>query len=146
MNEAQAIELISAAFAAQWPAASGHVPFVLENRTLNRVTPPVGADTFAFLTTQHTLSEQRTSGDPGTRYVERAGWIVVKLWGPAGAGRAGTAALAGAVRAIFEMARLDPPDGSESLDTLASLTTEIGTDGRWYMTMVRTPFSYFETK
>ena len=80
MTEAQAIEAICAAFVAAWPAASGNVPLVLDNE------PHPAADTFALLSIQQTGAMQRTTGGVGIRRVERSGWIVVKLWAPAGAG------------------------------------------------------------
>ena len=143
MTEAQAIELISATFAAQWPALSNQVPFALENRRLT--IPPT--DTFALVLTDHMTSEQRTCGGVGTRFVERPGWITVKLWGPAGAGRFGLGTLVEAVHQIFEMNNLGPaPGDNETLDTGASTTQKVGEDGRHFMLLVRTPFSYFETK
>jgi len=140
VTEAQAIELISATFAAQWPTLSGQVPFALENRSRP------SADTFAALTTVTSTSDQRTMGGVGTRFVERQGWVVVKLWGPAGAGRLGLATLTEAVRGIFEMKALPAVDGGEPLSTYATATMAIGTDGRWFMQLARTPFSFFETK
>ena len=142
MNEAQAIELISATFVAAWPAASGNVPYALDNRAIELVP----TQSFAALTTTHTTSEQLTSGGAGTRFVDRRGWITVKLWGSAGAGRYDIALLVDVVRAIFELKELPAPDGGEPLTTRASVTQEIGTDTRWYMVMVRTPFSYYELK
>ncbi len=142
MTEAQAIEIISANFAAQWPPLSNQVPFALENR---RLTSPT-SDTFALVTTDHTGSEQRTCGGVGTRFVERQGWITVKLWGPAGAGRLGLGALVEVVHAIYEMKNLGPPIDGETVDTQASTTQKVGEDGRHFMLLVRTPFSYFETK
>jgi len=142
MTEAQAIELISATFAAAWPAASSNVPYALDNRAIE--LPPTAS--FAALTITHTTAAQLTSGAAGSRFVDRNGWITVKLWGAAGAGRYGLAQLVGAVRAIFEMVNLPAPDGGEPLTTGASVTQEIGTDTRWFTLMVRTPFSYYETK
>ena len=43
MTEAQAIELITATFVAQWPGLQPQVPYVLENRTL------LAVDTFVHM-------------------------------------------------------------------------------------------------
>jgi len=141
MTEAQANEVIAAAFVAGWPAASGNVPFVIDNFA---ITLPASGF-FAALTVTMTTSEQRTSGGPNTRLVERTGWITVKLWAPAGAGTAGTDALIAAVRALFEMQNLALVGDSETIDTKTTTKTPIGIDGLWYMTLARTPFSFYET-
>jgi hypothetical protein len=42
--------------------------------------------------------------------------------------------------------RLIAASGDESLTTEAGTPLPIGTDGRWYMVLVRIPFWYVETK
>jgi hypothetical protein len=144
VTEAQAIELISRTFVAGWKAARPDVPFAIENEPGE--LPSAGAVNFAYLTVVPTTNESLTSGEAGTRLVGRNGWIQVKLWVPAGDRTAGAYALAEVVRRIFELRNLIGPGGGESLDTRASSTQPIGTDGRWFMLLVRTPFTYFETK
>jgi hypothetical protein len=145
VTEAQAVELISATFAAAWPTASGGVPFALEGEAF---APPPPGETFAHLSVLLTEAGggQLTSGEPGTRLVGRGGWIVVKLWGPADQGAAGVRALVEAVRSIFEMQNLVRAGDPESVDTQATVPTPLATDGRWVMLLARTPFTVFETK
>lgn len=142
MTEAQANEVITAAFVTGWPAASGNVPFVTDNFA---ITLPASGF-FAALTITPTTTAQLTSGEADTRLVDRSGWITVKLWGPAGAGTAGTDALVEAVRGLFEMKNLARVGDSETIDTGTTTKTPIGTDGRWYMVLARTPFTFYETK
>ena len=140
MTEAQAIELISAIFAAAWPAEAPGVPLALENEALP------SADRFAMLVVTLTTSQQTTQGARRSRRVQRNGWIQVKTWSPANEGRAGAAELADAVRRIFELVDLPSPiAGDEPVRTFAGVTQTIGTDGRWYTQVVRVPFWYVET-
>lgn len=142
MTEQQAIELITATFAAQWPALQPLVPFVLENRQL------LAVDAFVHLSVLSTEAGggQLTSGEPGTRLVGRGGWIVVKIWTPAGVGVRASRRLVESVRAVFEMRSLALAGDNESVDTQATVSTVIGTDSRWFMMLARTPFAVLETK
>jgi hypothetical protein len=142
VTEAQAIELIAATFADGWTAGRPEVPFAIENEPA--AMPSSGS--FALLTIVPTTSDQATSGEVGTRLVARNGWIQVKLWTPAGGGIAGAHTLVQVVREIFEMQNLVGPDGGESIDTRVTSTMPLGTDGRWFMLLARTPFTFFETK
>jgi hypothetical protein len=143
VTEAEMREVISAAFVTGWTAAQPSVQFALENE-LGKL-PPVGQENFALLTVAMTSSGQRTKGARGNRRVERQGWAQVKLWTPCDTGAGGAAALAGSVRAILEMVSISGP-GSEPVVTQAAVTQPGGTDGRWYMSLVRIPLSYTETK
>lgn len=131
-------ELVSATFLAGWEAARPAIPAVLEDDQLP------AADTFVQLTITPTTSSQQTAGRRATRRVERQGWAVVKMWVPALSGAASVAAdLVGTVRAILELVDLPSPiAGDDSLSTAASNQQSVGTDGRWYMLLVRTPFTY----
>lgn len=142
MTEAQATELITATFVAQWPTLAPFVPYVLENRKL------LSVDTFVHMSVQSTEAGggQLTSGEPGTRLVGRGGWIVVKIWTPAGAGVFAARQLVETVRSVFEMKNLVLSGDAESVDTQATVPTVIGTDGRWYMMLARTPFTVLEMK
>lgn len=138
---------MSLAFTTGWPLAAPTVPFAIENEAGALPTiPPATATSFAFLTIVPTTSDQLTSGEPGSRLVGRNGWIQVKLWTPAGDRTDDMDALVEAVKSIFEMVNLAGPSGGETVDTRASSTDTIGTDGRWYMRLVRTPYTMFETK
>ena len=137
MTEAQAIELISATFVAGWTSRRPDVPFALENDALP------SADIFVALVVTMTTSRETTQGRSRTKRVQRNGWIQVKTWQPANTGRAGAAALAGQVRGILESVSLPSPlPGDEALTTQAGTTLTIGTDGRWFMQLVRIPFWY----
>jgi hypothetical protein len=152
VTEAQARELISATFAAAWPTVSGDAPFALDNEVLP------SSDTFALCTVMLTTSGTTTQGAPRTRRERTTGWIQVKLWTPAGVGvtrsqddiAAGVTPrateLAEAVKAIFRLKDLPAPvAGQEPLRTGSPVTLTIGTDGRWFLQLVRTPFWYVET-
>jgi hypothetical protein len=152
VTEAQGRELIAATFAAAWPAASEGVPFALDNEAL-----PC-ADTFASCTVTLTTSGTTTQGARGTRRERTSGWIQVKIWTPAGVGvnrspddiavgeAPRAAELAEAVKAIFRMKDLPSPVAAqEPLRTGSPVTLTIGTDGRWFLQLVRTPFWYVET-
>lgn len=135
MTEAQAIELISSTFAAGWLVLQPDVPYVLENDPLP-VDDTAGA--FVQLTVTLTTSNDTTQG-PSKR-VQRNGWIVVKTWTPAGAGRQLAAQLADSIREVFELAPLPSPvDGDEPVNTQPGSTQTIGTDGRFFMQMRRIP-------
>lgn len=138
MTEAQAIELISATFATGWGAAQPDVPFVLENDPL-----PSG-DAFVQLTTTFTTSQDTTQGPIGTKRVQCNGWIVVKMWTPAGTGRALAAQLATAVRAVFLAPMLSPVPNDEAINAQPGATVTIGTDGRWFMQMIRLPIYFVD--
>jgi hypothetical protein len=142
MTEQQAVELITATFVAQWPVLQPLVPYVLENRTLPAV------DTFVHLSVLSTEAGggQLTSGEPGSRLVGRGGWIVVKIWTPAGFGVLAARQLVESVKAVFEMRSLVAAGDAESVDTQATVPTVVGTDGRWFMMLARTPFTVLETK
>ena len=145
MTEVQMRELVSAAFAAAWPAASGGVPFALENEALP------SSNTFVQLTITPTTSAQATHGKRGNRKVTRRGWIQVKMWGPANAGSAGLAGLGDIAQSILEMTSFPSPvPGDDPVTTLASDgARRLGgsdEDGRWYMGVVRVPFVFFERR
>lgn len=147
MTEAQMRELVSAAFIAGWPTASGSVPFALENE--GAAIPPSGSDFFAYLTVTPTSSQQRTTGKVGNRKVRRDAWIQVKLWGPADRGAAGIAGLCDAARKVLEMVSLPSPiAGDDPVTTQAAMAGPgQGTiDGRWYLGLVRIPAWFRETK
>lgn len=134
-------ELVSATMVTAWTAQVPGIPLVLENEARP------SADSFALLTITPTTSAQMTLGRAGIRRTRRDGWIVVKLWGPANAGSAGLAALADTVRGILEMVALPSPVvGEEPVVTFAAHTQPIGEDGRWYMSMVRVPCWWTQTK
>lgn len=134
-------ELVSATFATGWASAQPSVPLDLENEALP------SSDTFAALTITLTTSAQMTQGARKTRRVRRNGYVQVKLWTPADTGAAGGAGLADTVRTVLEMVELPSPlAGDEPVTTQAGNTSPIGIDGRWYMTLVRIPFWYAETK
>lgn len=136
MTEAQAIELISQQMVTQWPTESGSVPLCLENDPLPQ------ADTFAQLTIKHTRSGPRTAGEPGNRREQVGGWIFVKIWGPAYAGRNGTSLLCDAARRCLRGKSLGAPP-EEPLMIYSGQTQEIGTDSRYYMTSVQFQFDYW---
>lgn len=137
-------ELVSATFVAGWREAQPDVDFALENE-LGRL-PPTGLARFALLTIIMTTAGATTQGARGTRRVQRNGVIQVKLWSPPDTGAAGAAALADSVREILEMIDMPLAAGTEPVTTQAAATMPIGEDGAWYMTLVRVPFWYVETK
>lgn len=134
-------ELVSATFAAGWPAAAPGVPLLLEDEAA-----PSG-DSFAALTITSTTGTQMTHGRIGNRKVRRQGWIQVKLWGPADEGAAGIAGLSAAVLQLLEMVSLPSVvPGDDPVTTLAAQAGPSGTDGRWFMGLVRIPLWYVQTK
>jgi len=138
-------ELVSSTFATGWRTAQPGVDFALENE--GRRLPPVGSDSFALATIILTTSGQMTQGALGNRRVRRDGWIQVKLWTPADTGAAGAAGMADSVRGLLEMVEMPSPNaGDEPVVTAAGSTQPVGTDGRWYLTLVRIPMYFVETK
>lgn len=148
MTEPDAIEAISAAFTTGWPALQPSVPFALENELGSIASiPPTDATSFALLTITMTTSMQLTSGEVGARFVGRNGWIQVKLWTPAGDRSAAARALAKSASDLLEMQNIPGPDpADETIDTQTASTMTVGNDGRWYMLLVRVPFTFFEMK
>lgn len=137
MTEEQAVELVSDRFRNQWPTESSATPFVLENDEL-----PLALSTFAQMTIKHTRGGPRTAGEPGKRRKRVGGWIFVKIWGPASAGRQGTSQLADAARRVFEGQSLALSQ-DEPVSIYVGETQEIGVDGRHYMTSVQFQFDYW---
>jgi hypothetical protein len=145
VTEAQMRELVSSTFATGWRTAQPGVDFALENE--GRKLPPSVAGSFALQTTMLTTSGQMTQGAPGSRRVRRDGWIQVKLWAPADTGASGAAGMADAVRVMLEMVELaSPVAGDEPVTTGAGSTQPVGVDGKWYLTLVRIPLYFVETK
>lgn len=133
-------EAVTAAFITGWGATS---PLAIDNEPEDM--PSSG--NFAALTITTTTSQQRTQGAPGTRRVKRNAWATVKLWVPAGERTAGMAVLVQLVRSLLEMVDIASPiAGEEAITTLAASGLPVGTDGRWYIELVRVPFWYAETK
>jgi hypothetical protein len=136
MTEAQAIELIDAAFVAAWPTATGNLPLALENEALPT------SSSFGLLTIKHTVSQPRTSGGlVGTRRIERRGWIFVKLWTPSNQGRKGFSTLADIVRGILEIKQLGSSGDQLTID--AGLTQEVGDSTGYYIGVVQFPMRYY---
>ena len=138
-------ELVSATFKAAWETAQPGVPLILENEAA-----PSG-DEQVLLTIQPTMSQQATQGRAGTRKTRRNGWIQVKLWSPANAGTATATARGDAVRRILEMVSLPSPiPGDDPVTTMAESAGprghSSGDGSRWYMSLIRIPYWYFETK
>lgn len=148
MTPEQADEAITRAFTTQWPVLQPAVPLVTPNEIGELPTdPPATATRFAALEIISTPGEQLTMGGPGSRLVGRNGWIQVKLWVPSGERTEGMHALYASVREIFEMTNIAGPDPTdETIDTGTSYDQPGGNDGRWCLTLVRTPFTYYETK
>jgi hypothetical protein len=145
VTEAQMRELVSATFAAGWDAAHPDIPLALDNEAI--ALPAAGS--FAALTVTPTTSQQQTAGRRGARRVTRQGWIVVKLWVLADSGTAALAGLVATVRNLFELVDLPSPvAGDDALVTSASNQQPGGpsTDGKWFMQLVRTPFTYTEQR
>lgn len=148
MTEPQALEAIAKRFVASWPTVSGDVPFAVENKTGELPTiPPATADQFAQLEVIMTTSDQLTSGEVGSRFMGRNGWIQVKLWSPGGEGTGRSDALAEAARQIFEATDIAGPNPSdEPVNTFTTSTQPGGMDGRWLVRLSRTSFTFYETK
>ena len=136
MTESDAIELIESTFATGWTTAQPDIPFALEN------DPLPSSDAFVQLTVTLTTSQDTTQGPIGTKRVQYNGWIVVKTWTPAGTGRALASQLADTVRQLFRPPMPSPVPNDEAINAQPGTTVTIGTDGRWFMQMVRMPM-YF---
>lgn len=148
MTEPEALEAIAKTFVARWPVVAPGVPFAVENKTGTLPTiPPATADQFAQLQVVMTTSDQLTSGEVGARLMGRNGWIQVKLWSPGGEGTGRSDALAEAARQVFEATDIFGPTlGDEPVNTMTTSTQPGGTDGRWFVRLSRTPFTFYETK
>jgi hypothetical protein len=153
VTEAQALEAVDELFAANWPTLSAAiaanpalpsaytstgVPYALDNEGI-AVT-----DYFALCTLVHTTRQQITVGQTGTRRTESRGYIMVKLWSPADTGRMNQALLAGCARSIFDGVNVSSPvPGDEPMVVNAGATAELGSDGRWFMQVIKFPFRYY---
>lgn len=138
-------ELVTTTFHDAWRAARPDVDLALENE--GRDLLPVGEGSSVLLTIDLTSSQQTTQGARGNRRVRRNGWIQVKFWVPANVGSKPAAELADVARGILEMVSMPSPvPGNEPLVTQGAAPSRGGEDGRWYMTLLRIPFWYVETK
>lgn len=138
-------ELVSATFLEAWRATQPDVDVALENE--GRALPPVGSGSLVLLTIDVTTATQRTQGGRGIRRVQRGGAIQLKFWTPANAGSGPAAQLGDAARTILELVTLPSPvPGDEALVTQGAMPSRGAEDGRWYMTLLRIPFWYVETK
>lgn len=140
MTEDQVCELLAATWVTSWPTVSQFVPFALQNEAF--ALPTTGD--FATFGLRMTASRQGTSGEVGTRAVNRDGWILVKLWTPTNTGTARINALKGFVRSVFELKSLGPST-DDPVTIYAGTPTIVGTDGRWYMELMQLPFTWIET-
>lgn len=149
MTEPQACEAITKAFVT-WAAAqsSPGLSYAVENELGALPTiPPATSSRFALLTITPTTSDQLTSGEVGARFVGRNGWIQIKLWVPSGERTAGIGALESSARTAMEMQNIIGPVATdETIDTRAGYVQTVGNDGRWYMQVLRIPYTFFETK
>lgn len=137
-------ELVSATFLTAWNERRPDVDVALENE--DRDLPPVGTESLVLLTIDVTGGAQRTQGGPGIRRVQRNGYLQAKFWTPANAGSRPAAELADVARGILELVQMPSPAGGEPVVTQAAMPQRGGEDGRWYMTLLRVPFYYVETK
>lgn len=149
MTEPDAFEAMFSAFTAGWPVAAPGVSFAIQNEpgALPDV-PPGAADSssasFALMQIQATTSQQMTSGGPGEREIARNGWVIVKLWVPAGESTEGMSDLVEAVRSILEFKELGA--GPERVSVFDSTPNLTATDGRWFSQLVVSPYRFFELK
>lgn len=149
MTEAEMRRIVSETFVAGWTAGAPDIPFALENEALP------SADKFALLTITLTTAQQTTQGGQGTRRERSGGWVNVKIWTPANTGMVAPAAgdadgqratdLAEIARGVFRLKTLPGQPGDEGITLQSPVTQTIGTDGRWFMQLVRTPFWYAAT-
>jgi hypothetical protein len=142
LTEADAIELLSARWVAQWGALQPGVPYALENEGFRSSLPA-----WALVFFRHTTSRQMTMGPPGGRRFERKGNIIVLLFGAIDVGRQPLSLLVADVRTVFEAKRLNLV--SDPLWTYAATSVEGGkngktTDGEWFQQNVTIPFMYTE--
>lgn len=149
MKESEANKALLARFIVQWPTKVGGtqaaptVPYALDNRKLE-VAPP-----FASVELLNLDGDQETMGQPGNRKYLRRGFIDVKLYGPAGAGRGSTDQLAEYVRDIFESQSIGAVDAEErGITTYTTSGRPIKDEnypGLWCY-LVRTPYEFLEKR
>lgn len=149
MTEAQAIELLSQHWKAQWAtlhaeseADPTHVPYALENEQYRGTTAR-----WALVFFRHGVSRQLTHGPAGARKFERRGQVLVFLFGAVDVGRAPLSALVGDVRTVLEAQRITGAAGSIYTEAAASAEAGVNgqtTDGAWFTQRVTVPFRYVE--
>lgn len=143
MTEAEALELVDQRWKAVWEPLHPGFLYAVENELFR----PQGVTPFANLTMKHAKGRQLTQGEH-PKY-ERAGTIVVELYGDVDQGRNPLSLLVGDVRKVFES--WTAAVGVDPFWAATASTAEGGrngktTDGRYWRLNVVIPFKYFETK
>jgi hypothetical protein len=146
VTEREAIEAIYGQWESAWeslhpPSQSdpAHVPFTFRNESYSPdALGQLGA--WARISVIHTVAEQITFGDVGTRKFERRGNVFVQLFAPVAEGVGTLADLAQDARTCLEGMRLG------ELNLKSARTVEGTEDGRWAMSSVVVEFRYTDTR
>lgn len=131
---AAAREAVYGRFVTNWEAEWPDVPYVFDNEAAN------AEDTWVRVSVRHLTSTQDTLGVPTARRWRRRALAFVQIFTPVNAGAGGADDYAETVRSTFEGTSFS------GLDCEATLIREGRPDGRWWLTLAETPFSYYETR
>lgn len=134
----QARRLVYQRWLDEWVTPGGNPVTTFDNEAFSE--PP--ATSWVWLRVRHpTPGEQWTLGPPGRRKFRRRAICEVQIRCPVDRGLAELDGHAQRARAIFEGVQL--AGGLRFLDVS---TRELGSDGRWYTTVVEAELEYYETK
>lgn len=138
MTEAQAIEAIAQRWKDGWEALQPTVPYTFEDEFFEAPT------VWARVTVRHSVRQQISAGDVGTRRFEHRGNVFVQLFGDVDRGRAQLAGLADNARSVFEAKRIVVDANDDKLTLYSASSRESPTDGRWAQHTVTVPFVYYQ--
>lgn len=140
MTEAQATTAIFEWWKAQWAILHpSDVPYTFDNEAFTSVSKWARVALGGFVRNQTSL------GPPGTRRYEARGNIGIQLFSDVDKGALELAALADDVRKVYESV-LIPVSAGDNVNTYAGSTRPVTTDGRWNMSLVVVPFSFYEQR
>jgi hypothetical protein len=134
---AEARESVYQRFLERWDLSHPTVPYALDNEDF---APPTDGSPWARVSLRNMTSVQDTLGMEGARRWHRRALVMVQIFTPINEGAGSADVLAATVRGMFEGASF------EGLDFEASLIREGVPDGRWWLVLVESPLSYYETR
>lgn len=138
MTERQAVEAIYLRWTTIWPTLQALVAYCFENEIV------ATSSSWVRVAVSHTVSIQRSQGQPPYRKFERRGNVFVQAFAPIDGGRGPLSDLLDSARTVLEGVNVGT--GSDVVNLYAGTTREVPADGAWSMAVLAVPFRYVETR